>query len=121
MALIEDNDVVQKIASTTFNPSLRSSVLPRTSERGPQRPNRHRPHCDGDFQSILSVPIKDEQSGSRLVGEGFPQLLHDPIARGMPGNIEMQYPTASVVDDEHSVEHTERESRLHRRPPNERR
>ena len=39
--------------------------------------------------------------------EGLAELLHDPICRGMLRDVEMQDPTAFVLDDEESVQHAE--------------
>ena len=67
MAFIESNDVVEQVVSATLNPPLRNAVLPRTLEGSANRPDGHRPHCDGNLQTILGVAIEDEieESGDR--------------------------------------------------------
>ena len=109
MALIEGDDVVQQVTPTALHPSFGDSVLPRASERGPHGSDGHRPHCNGNFQAILGVPIKDEKPGSRLIRESLAQLLHDPTAGGMAGDIEVQDAPPAVIDDEKAVEHAEGE------------
>ena len=39
--LIENDDMIQQVAPTTLDPSLRDAVLPRTPERGSNRPDSH--------------------------------------------------------------------------------
>ena len=110
VALVEGNDVIQKIPPTTLNPAFSDSVLPRTLERCPNRTNSHRPHGDRNLNTILGIPIKDQESTSRLVREGLSQLLDDPKAGGVPRDIKVQDMTAIVSHDEKAVEHTERDA-----------
>src|SRR5205807_2710055 len=105
------NDVVQQITPTTLHPPLCNPILPRTLDRGSNRTDVHRPYCDGNLQAILGVPIEDEKSRSRLIGESLPQLLNDPTTGGMSCDIEMQDTPPTVMDDKEAVEHTERDGR----------
>ena len=109
VALIDRDDVIQQVAPTTFNPPLRDPVLPRTPERGSNRPDSHRANRDRNPQAIFGISIKDQEPGSRFVGEGFAQLLNNPTARGMSRDIEVQHAPTMVADDEKAVEHTERD------------
>ena len=70
-----------------------------------------RRYRDWNLQAILGVPIKDEKSRSRLIGESLPQLLNDPTTGGMSCDIEMQDTPPTVMDDKEAVEHTERDGR----------
>ena len=54
----------------------------------------------GTSNPYLASPIKDEKSGSRLIGESLPQLLHDPSAGRMPRDIEMQHTSAIMAYNE---------------------
>jgi len=65
--LIESDDMLQQVAPTTLDPSLRDAVLPRTPERGSNRLDSHRANRDRDFQPILAVSIEDERPGHRLI------------------------------------------------------
>jgi hypothetical protein len=103
--IVQGDDVVQKVPPTTLNPSLRDSVLPRTLERSPNRAYGHRPYCDGDFQAILGVPIKNQKSGSGLIREGLPQLLNDPSRAGVTGDIEVHNLATAVTDNEEALKH----------------
>ncbi len=39
--LIENDDMIQQVAPTTLDPSLRDAVLPRAPERSSNRPDSH--------------------------------------------------------------------------------
>jgi hypothetical protein len=69
VALIDRDDVVQQVAPTTLDPPLRDPVLPRTPERGSNRPDSHRANRDRNLQPILAILIEDEKPGSRLIPE----------------------------------------------------
>ena len=63
-----------------------------------------------NLNTILGIPIKDQESTIRLVREGLSQLLDDPKAGGVPRDIKVQDMTAIVSHDEKAVEHTERDA-----------
>jgi hypothetical protein len=102
-------------AKSGSNPPFRNAVLPGTWERGPDRTDGHRPHCNRDLQAVLAVPIKDEESGGGLVGESLPLLLHNPCAGGMPRDIEMQHASAIMTYNEEAIECESRSVRTHDR------
>lgn len=107
--LIDRNDVVQQIAATAFNPSFRDSVLPRTFKRGSDRGEAHRADRDRSFQTIFPVAVEDQESLRGLKRERFSQLLNDPSARGILGDIEVQNPPTIMADHEQAVEDAERD------------
>ena len=73
----------------------------------------------GTSKPYFASRSKDQEPGSRFVGESLAQLLNDPTARGMPRDIEVQYASPTMVDDEEAVEHAERDrgdgEEVHRR------
>src|SRR6202040_105513 len=95
----------------TLDPALSNSVLPRTLKRGSNRADGHRPYCSRDLQSILGVPVKDEEPRSRLIREGLAQLLDDPTGGRMGRNVEIHDTPPIVADDEEAIEHTEGDGR----------
>ena len=107
MAFVHCNDVVQQVTAATLDPSLRDAILPRTFEGGSHRPDLQRSNDCGNLHSILAIPVEDEKPGSRFKRKRFPQLLHDPQARRMLGDVEVQNASTVVTDDEEAVEHTE--------------
>ncbi|HKW35638.1 MAG TPA: hypothetical protein VJN92_21700 [Candidatus Acidoferrum sp.] len=69
-------------------------------------------NSDRDFQSVLGIAIEEQKPGSGIKGKGFPQLLDDPEARGVFGDVEVQNASAFVADDEEAIEYAERGDHL---------
>jgi hypothetical protein len=55
--------------------------------------------------------IEDKEPRSGLIGEGFSQLLYDPTARRMAGNIEVQDAPAIMANNKEAIEKTEGDRR----------
>src|SRR5216683_5050183 len=111
MALVQRNDLVEQLAPATADPALRDSILPRALDRGLHATNCHGSNRSRYFQSVLCVVIEDEELGHGLIGKCVAQLLHNPTARWMTSDIEVQDAATVMADDEKAVEHTERERR----------
>ena len=111
MASVHRNDVIQQVSSAAFDSTLRDPVLPRTLERGLNRIYLHGSHSCRNFQAVLGVTIKDQESGSQVEREGLPQLLNNPPAGGMFRDIEMQDTPSVVADNEEAVEYAEGDRR----------
>ena len=107
MVFIKSDDVIQQVAAAAANPALRDAILPWASEGSLNWTNAQKANSDRDFQPILSITIEDEEPRSRLKRKRLTQLLNDPEARGMVGDIEVQNTAAIVADDEKAVEHAE--------------
>src|ERR1700740_1175078 len=90
VAFVNCDDVIQEITAATPSPTLCNSILPRTFERGADRTHRQRSNRCGDFQSILGITIKDDEPRSGSKWKCFSQLLDNPQACRMLGDIEMQ-------------------------------
>src|ERR1035441_2133653 len=65
MALIRDNHMVQQFSAATTDPTLRHTVLPRTSETGPLRLNTEALHCVGHFFVKIRAASSAELSSPR--------------------------------------------------------
>jgi hypothetical protein len=119
MPLVQHDDMIEQIAPATLDPSLRDTILPWTFERGPHSPDAQGSHCRKNFCSIPAIAVEDQKPGSRFKRKRFPQLLSDPLARRMLGDIEVENLATIVADHEETVEHAEPESRnreeVHRR------
>src|ERR1035437_3369070 len=87
MTLVQGDDVVKQLTSATANPALRNTVLPGALDGGLEASNAHGANRRGNFRTVFRIVIEDEKPGSGLIGEGFSQLLYDPTARRMAGNI----------------------------------
>jgi hypothetical protein len=89
MAFIDGNDVIQQVTAATADPAFRDAILPGAFEG-----SLHRIYLQGsnrcrDFQSVLGIPIEDEKPRSRIKRKRLSQLLDDPQARGMLGDVEV--------------------------------
>ncbi len=111
VAFVNCNDVIQEITPATPYPTLCDSILPRTLERGADRTHAQGSNCCGDFQPILGITIKDEEPWSGFKGKCFSQLLDDPQACRMLGDIEVQDASMIVTDDEKAIERAEGDRR----------
>src|SRR5258706_2155877 len=111
VAFVHCNDVIQEITTAARYPTLCDSILPRTLERGANGTHAQRSNCCGDFQSILGIPIKDDEPRSGSKWKCFSQLLDDPKACRMLCDIEVQDAPPIVTDDEKTIEHAEGDRR----------
>jgi hypothetical protein len=71
MVLVQSDDVGEHIAAAASDPALGNPVLPRAVDRGLQALRVHGTNGSRNFQPILLVVIKEEESGSGLIGEGL--------------------------------------------------
>src|ERR1039457_1500743 len=76
MALIHNDHMVQQFAAATTDPTLRHTVLLRTSETGPLRLDTEALRRVGHLRVKNRVAIKDQIAGCRIVRERLPQLLN---------------------------------------------
>src|SRR6266404_712143 len=104
VAFVNCNDVIQEITPATPYPTLCDSILPRTFERGADRIHSQGSNRCRDFQSIPGITIKDDEPGSGFKWKCFSQLLDDPRACRMLGDIEVQDAPTIVTDDEKAIE-----------------
>jgi hypothetical protein len=107
VALIERDNVVEQVTSAAPNPALRDAFLLRGPKGSAFWRDRHGADRCKDVRSILGIAIQDENTGSRVIREGFSKLVHDPAARGVVGDVEVQHSAAVVSDDEEAVDNPE--------------
>jgi hypothetical protein len=106
MAFIDRNSVVQQASSAAFDPTLRNSILPRTPQRSANTVDLHRSDRGGDLRPILGITIEDDKPRRRPKWKRFSQLLDDPQAARMPGDVGVQDPPPIMADDEKAIEQT---------------
>src|SRR6266436_7000558 len=109
MPLIQDDHVVQQVASATSHPALRNTVLPRTAKDRSSWLAPHVLHSRNHLGSKLCVSIEYQESVWLLVGPCFSQLLYNPKCMEISCHIEVQDLTPVVADDEKTVQNTKRE------------
>ena len=109
VALVEGDDMVEQVTPTAFHPTLCHAILPRTLQRSADPFDFHRSDRGWDIRPILGIPVEDEKPGCRPKGKGLPELLHDPTARRVSGDIDVQDAAAIVANDEKAIEHAKRD------------
>ena len=57
------------------------------------------------LRPVLRIPVEDEKARSQFKRERFSQLLDDPPARWMLGDVEVQDASTAMADDEEAIEH----------------
>jgi len=111
MSLVHSNHVIQQILPTVFYPTLGDPVLPRALKRSLDWSDSQRSNRSGNFKTILPIPVKEQESGSRSEWKCLAQLLNYPKARGVFRRVEVQNPPTIVGDYEEAVDDTERDGR----------
>src|SRR5579864_1203388 len=110
MAFIESDDVVEQIAAAASHPALGNPVLPGTLDRGLRAGNLQSAKGSGNLQSILLIVVEEKKPGRGLIGKCFAQLLDDPAACRVRGDVAVQDATPVMADDEKAVEQVESDS-----------
>ena len=71
MALIQSNDLNQKVPSTALDPAFCDAVLPRTFKRSPGGPHVEGADRCGNLEPILPIPVEDQKSRGRPKRKGL--------------------------------------------------
>jgi hypothetical protein len=100
MPLIQNDHVIQQVASATSHPALSNTVLPRTAKGRANWLASHVPHSQNYIGAKLCVSVEWQESVGLFVGPCFSQLLHNPKSIGISRHIEVQDLTPVVADDE---------------------
>src|SRR5215510_9202311 len=104
---IHRDDMVQDLAAAASNPSFSGSVLPWRLNARPSWLKSGGPQELKDIGIEHRISIQIDVAIRCRLRTGFSQLLHDPIGRGVPRNVEVQDPAAPLLDDEQTVQHPE--------------
>src|SRR5664280_3860136 len=112
VSLIQNNHVIQEIATYTAHPALGNSVLPGTAECGANRLAAHRLHGRDHIGTELRVPIEDQEALRLLaVFPSLVQLQGNPKRAGIASHVAVQDPTPVVADHEEAVQNAEGQCR----------
>ena len=109
MPLIQDDHVVQRVASANSHPTLRNTVLPRTAKGRAGWLGSHAPHSRNHAGAKLCVSVEYQESVRLFVGPRLSQLLHNPKRTGISRHIEVQDLTPVMADNEKAVQNTKSE------------
>src|SRR6516165_7099469 len=96
MPFVEDNDLIEHVATDTSDEPLAGGILPRRSRR-----NLHffdAPRADSRLKSraVDRVAIPQEIAWCFIPGKGIDDLLCRPLCGGVLGDVEM-HDAASLV------------------------
>ena len=106
MALMENNHMIEQVATTGADPALGHAVLPRTAEAGSLGLDAEALYRADDFLVEIRAAIKDQIPRCGIVRKCLAQLLDHPCARWLPGHIEVKDAPPITSDDEEAVQHT---------------
>jgi hypothetical protein len=80
MGLAPHDHVVKTLTSDRADCALDMSVLPWRSRRDGAVANAHRPNPSREHLAISAIIVADEKGRGRIPGEGFPDLVGQPLA-----------------------------------------
>jgi hypothetical protein len=103
--------MVEKIPAAVADQAFGDVVLSRASKAGSFGLNAEALHGVDHFPVELWAAIKDQVSGSRVVGECIAQLLNNPGTTRMSGHIAVKDLAAVMRNDEEAIQHVESERR----------
>jgi hypothetical protein len=105
--LIDHDHVIEEILSAALNPSLRHAVLPGTLERGSLGAAPHGFHRSNDLEPELAIPVEEHVPMQGVQRKRFPQLLHDPGASGVAGDVHLHDAPPVMSHDKETVGNSE--------------
>jgi hypothetical protein len=103
----EDDHVIEKLAPASSNPALRDSVLPGTSVRSAYGIDAEVPDRSHDLRREDRVAVEKEVVKGAIGWEGLSKLLDHPAGAGIRGDVEVDQPSASMIDNEPDVQQLE--------------
>src|SRR5262249_11237752 len=96
MFVVEDDHVIETLATDASNDSLRVRILPRASCRGSYFSNAHARHSVLEVLPIDSISIMHQITWRLILRKGFDNLLCGPSCCRMFGGIKVNH-SASFV------------------------
>ena len=104
MRLVEDDDMVKKVASAVANPTFGNTVLPGTAEARPPGLDAEALHRADDFVVEVRSAIEDQVGGHLIIRKGLAQLVGNPSAIRMSGDVEMKDPPPVMRNHKEAVD-----------------
>ena len=98
MTFAKDDHVIEKLSSTGPYPPLGDRVLPGAAVRRAHGINTEGPDRSHDFRGEDRIAVENEVARSGGAGEGLSKLLSHPASDGIRGQIEVDQPSASVIE-----------------------
>ncbi len=119
MASVQYDHMIEQIAAAVADEALGHTVLPRAAEAGSFGLDAEAADRFDDLSAEVRSTVEDQLFRSHIVRERLSQLLNNPCARRMTGNVEMKNAASVMRDHEEAVQHAEGErghdEEIHRR------
>ena len=111
MSLVQDDDVVEKLAADGADHPLGERVLPGGAWCRKNLSDAHALHPSPKLATVDAISIAEEVAWRRIVGKGFDNLLRRPSGSGRVRDVEVYDSSAMVQQDHEHVEDSECHSR----------
>jgi hypothetical protein len=111
MPYVQNDDVIQQISFAISHPAFGDAVLPRASEVGLLGSDAEALHRADDLLIEIRSAIEDPIILRCIVRKCLAQLLRDPQATWMPGDLAVENPPPIVCNDEEAVQDSEGQRR----------
>ena len=109
--LVDCDHMVEALAASGTDPSLRSPVLPGTLDARPHRLDGRCPQQIQDFRAEFRVAVQYGVLVRTHIREGLTQLLAHPLGSRMGRYVEVENPAPAEIDEEEAVQQMKRQSR----------
>ena len=97
MTVVEDDDMVEELATDAADPTFGDAVLPRAPWGGAGRLRAERSHHRNDLRGEDAVAVEHEVTRSSVEWERLAQLLRNPRRLGVIGHLEVNDPSSAVA------------------------
>ncbi len=89
VCLVQDDDVVEKLAAEGANDAFTEGVLPGRARRSENLDRAHALHSSAELATVDAVAITQEVAWRRVIGERLDDLLRRPGGSGGIGDVEL--------------------------------
>jgi hypothetical protein len=105
MVLIQNDHVIEQLASNTSNQPLGVCVLPRRCGRCHDFLNSQRTQFPADLLATNRITVSQQIARHRLKWKCLDQLLRRPFGGWMLGHIEVKHPAPVMAEDHQDKKH----------------
>ena len=109
MPVVEDDDVVQALAANRADHALDVGILPRAARTRHDLDDAEAGDPPTHLIVVDAVPVSQQPSGSRVLGEGFHGLLGGPRGGGVLRDVDVHDAAAVVRNQNEHEEHASRQ------------
>ena len=104
MPFIQNDHAIEQIAVAGAHPTLSHAVLPGATKAGSLWLDAEALDGIDDLFIEVAATAKDQVTRRSVVSESLAQLLNNPGARWISGDIEVKNPSPVMRDDEEAIE-----------------